>query len=153
MKCVCVAFVAVAGRRYTYTVCTNDNLVRNKQVAHLYLTLMCHDSLQAQPVPRDLPCARARRVSLPFIRAQTSLGLGVTKVLGALLARIAERALVGAKSLRYDHGRYIQRGKELRLRGSLLAQLTPAVAASCSRANTAPTCLARLHFPDDRRSR
>ena len=27
LKCVCVAFVAVAGRRYTYTVCT-DQVIR-----------------------------------------------------------------------------------------------------------------------------
>ena len=37
VKCVCVAFVAVAGRRYTYTVCTNTVYIVIKPPARLFI--------------------------------------------------------------------------------------------------------------------
>lgn len=68
-------------------------------------------------------------VFLPVVRAQPSLSLGVAKVLGALLTRIAERALIGAESLRDGDGRDIQRREELRLRGGQAVRVPVGVRA------------------------
>ena len=40
VKCVCVAFVAVAGRRYTYTVCTSSEYDETTWSARTWMTFV-----------------------------------------------------------------------------------------------------------------